>query len=83
VRELRDRLKEQPILRARKTVVDNLSDPHVAFRYLERKRKDEFAERQELTGELRVGLWQEFIRKANEDAPKYLGKSGRRRQKAA
>lgn len=83
VRELRDRLKEQPILRARKTVVDNLGDPQVAFRYLERKRKDEFSERQELSGELKIGLWQQFVRKANEDAPKYLGKRGGNRQKAA
>ncbi|MBI1833361.1 MAG: hypothetical protein HYR90_00900 [Candidatus Andersenbacteria bacterium] len=83
VRELRDRLKEQPVLRARKTVVENLSDPHIAFRYLERKRKDEFAERQEVSGELRIGLWQQFVRQANEDAPKYLTKRGRGRAKTA
>jgi len=50
VRELRDRLKERPILQARKTVVENLNNPHIALRYLERKRKDEFALRQEHTG---------------------------------
>lgn len=42
--ELRDRiqeLQEKPILKARQTVVQSLSDPNNAFKYLERKRKKE------------------------------------------
>lgn len=72
VKELRDRLKERPILKARQTVVSSLDDPYVAFKYLERKRKEEFAERHELGGEVKLNLWQEFIKKATRDAPRYL-----------
>jgi hypothetical protein len=44
------RLREKPVLKARQTVVNNLTDPEIAFKYLERKRKSEFAARTELTG---------------------------------
>ena len=47
--DLRDRiteLTEKPILLARQTVINNLkNDPNMAFKYLERKKKDEFAEK--------------------------------------
>ena len=44
-------LKQQPILAARKTVVDAIkSDPALAFKYLERKQKDEFGSRTEIVG---------------------------------
>ena len=46
----KDELKLKPILKARQTVVGNLSDPDMAFRYLERRVKDEFASRTENTG---------------------------------
>ena len=46
--ELRNKLKEKPILKARETVVKNLSNPDIAFRYLERKKKDEFGASAEL-----------------------------------
>jgi hypothetical protein len=51
--ELRDRiqeLRERPILLARQTVVKSLSEPDHAFKYLERKKKSEFAQRVEQTG---------------------------------
>lgn len=43
-------LKERPILKARQTIVKGLDDDRNAQWYLERKRKDEFAVRTELTG---------------------------------
>jgi hypothetical protein len=42
-KQRKDLLKEKPILKARTTVINSLNDPEIAFRYLERKRKDEFA----------------------------------------
>lgn len=46
-----ERLKQHPILLARKTVVQAIqSDPRLAFKYLERKRKDEFGTRVEVAG---------------------------------
>lgn len=52
-KELFDRfeaLRERPILKARQTIVKGLDQPENAKWYLERKRKAEFANRQELTG---------------------------------
>lgn len=48
--ERKELLKQTPILRARETVVKSLNSPDMAFRYLERKKKDEFAVRVENTG---------------------------------
>jgi hypothetical protein len=45
-----DALRQKPILAARKTVVNSLNNPDNAFRYLERKRKNEFSPRIENTG---------------------------------
>jgi transposase-like protein len=42
-----DRLKNNPILKAKKTIVDNLGDPQNARWYLERKCRNEFAQRVE------------------------------------
>lgn len=42
--------KNEPILKAKTTVVKNLDDTKNAQWYLERKKKDEFAVRQEVTG---------------------------------
>lgn len=44
-------LKEKPILKAKQTIVKNLDNPDHAKWYLERKKKDEFSHRTELTGE--------------------------------
>lgn len=52
-KELFDRfeaLRERPILKARQTIIKGLDQPENAKWYLERKRKTEFASRQELTG---------------------------------
>lgn len=43
-------LREKPVLKARQAVVRSLDDPDRAFRYLERKKKNEFAQRVESTG---------------------------------
>lgn len=45
-----DNWKNEPILKAKTTVVKNLDDTKNAQWYLERKKKDEFAVRQEHTG---------------------------------
>jgi len=44
----KEALKEKPILKARQTVVQALSNPHDAQWFLERKRKKEFATKQEV-----------------------------------
>ena len=52
--ELKDRiqeLQERPILKARQTIIKSLENPHDAQWYLERKRKSEFAQRVEQTGD--------------------------------
>lgn len=53
-------LRNKPVLKARQTVVSSLSDPVHAFRYLEKKRGDEFGTKSkvELSGSV-----------ATEDAP--------------
>lgn len=43
-------LKVKPILKAKQTVVKALDEPEHAKWYLERKKKDEFSNRQEITG---------------------------------
>ena len=50
MKELRDKLKEKPILKARQSIVNGLGDPEFALKFMERKRKAEFAQRTELTG---------------------------------
>ena len=50
--ERKEALKERPVLQARQKVVGDIkNDVKVAQWYLERKRKSEFAQRQELTGD--------------------------------
>lgn len=44
-------LKERPVLKARQTLVKSLDQPEHAKWYLERKRKNEFSSRQEITGD--------------------------------
>lgn len=46
----KEELKEKPILKAKQTIVKNLDNPEHAKWYLERKKKDEFSQRQEMTG---------------------------------
>lgn len=46
----KEALKEKPFIKARKTIIDSLNDPHHAQWFMERKRKHEFAQRSELTG---------------------------------
>lgn len=48
--ERKERLKENPYIKARQTIVKALDTPQHAQWFLERKRKIEFAQRSELTG---------------------------------
>jgi hypothetical protein len=49
--ERKEALKMNPIFKARETIVAALDDPNIAKWYLERKRKQEFSPRQEITGD--------------------------------
>lgn len=51
--ELFDRfeeLRQRPFLKARQTLIKNLDQPEHAKWYMERKKKNEFAQRNEMTG---------------------------------
>lgn len=49
--ELKEKLKERPILQARQSVIKAMvDDGDLALKFLERKKKDEFSLRQELAG---------------------------------
>lgn len=48
--ERKEALKEKPILKARQALVKGLDDPDRALRFLERRKRDEFAVRTENTG---------------------------------
>lgn len=48
--ERKEMLKERPFIKARQTIVKALDNPHDAQWFLERKRKNEFAQRTEMTG---------------------------------
>lgn len=45
----KEALKNWPTLKARRTVVSYLDDPNYAFKYLERKKKDEFGNNVDVT----------------------------------
>lgn len=53
--ERKEALKEQPVLKARRTVVSSLDDPNHAFKYLEKKKKNEFGNAIDVTGNLTIG----------------------------
>lgn len=49
--ERKEELKEQPILKARRSVLNGIdTDPELALKFLERRKKSEFAQRTEMTG---------------------------------
>lgn len=48
--EQKEQWKLEPILKAKQSVVKGLSDPELALKYLERKKRDEFGLRKEFTG---------------------------------
>lgn len=49
--ERKEALKEQPILKARRSVLNGIDgDPELALKFLERRKKSEFSLRTELTG---------------------------------
>lgn len=50
--ERKEALKETPILKARRTVVDALKEPNMAFKFLERKRRGEFGPTLDLTADV-------------------------------
>jgi len=52
LKERFEALRNDPVLKARQSVIKAFTaDPNLALKYLERKRRTEFALRQELTGE--------------------------------
>lgn len=69
-----ERLREKPILKARQTVVKSLDNPDYAFKYLERKKKDEFSPRQELTGKDGESIKTSYEIKLNEIREEYGNK---------
>ena len=78
----KEALKEKPILKARQTVVRSLDNPDYAFKYLERKKKDEFSPRQELTGKDGESIQTSYEVKLNEIRKEY-GNEGSKRTKGA
>lgn len=50
--ERKDSLKETPFLKARRTIIKSLDDPNHAFKFMERKKKNEFGPGLEISGEL-------------------------------
>jgi hypothetical protein len=66
-----ERLREKPVLKARQTVVKSLDNPDYAFKYLERKKKDEFSPRQELTGKDGESIQTSYEIKLNEIRKEY------------
>jgi hypothetical protein len=69
-----ERLREKPVLKARQTVVKSLDNPDYAFKYLERKKKDEFSPRQELTGKDGESIKTSYEIKLNEIRNEYGNK---------
>lgn len=69
--ERKEKLKERPILKARQTVVKSLDNPQQAQWFLERKVKNEFAQRSEMTGRDGKDLIPETL--TQEDKEKLLG----------
>lgn len=60
--------KEEPIIKARKSVVEGLVDnPDLALRFLERKKKNEFSLRSELTGKDGEALPQLLVKFIGDD----------------
>ena len=49
--ELKRSYKQNPFLLARESVIKGFTNPELALKYLERKKKDEFSLRSEITGE--------------------------------
>jgi hypothetical protein len=77
----KEQLKQKPFLKARQTVVKALENPQHAQWYLERKKKSEFASRQEHTGP--EGKELEIIfndKQSTKIAKRIVGKLSTRRQ---
>ena len=66
-REESNRLKKEPILKAKNTIVRSLDDVKDAQWYLERKKKDEFSLRSEFTGKDGEDIKFVVTRKADEN----------------
>lgn len=53
--ERKEALKEKPFLKARRTIIESLDDPNHAFKFMERKKKQEFGNNIDVTGTLTIG----------------------------
>jgi len=70
--ERKELLKDSPTLRAREIVVKGMEDdPNLAFKYLERKKKDEFAQRSEVTGDKGEPVEFSYSKEAKKRLKKY------------
>ncbi len=66
-----ERLREKPVLKARREVVEGLKgNPEFSLKYLERKRKKEFSLRTEHTGSEGSSLFGEFLDNISKDKDK-------------
>lgn len=50
----KEQLKEKPFLKARTTIIEALGDPNHAFKFMERKKRSEFGQNVEVTGNLTI-----------------------------
>ena len=76
-RERKALLKQWPVLRARKAVVEALdSDPHLAFKYLERKRREEFYQRTLVDSNESDEVWRVIVANGNPMCQKYSLEAG-------
>lgn len=64
--EKKEAWKNEPILTAKNTIINNLKNPIHAEWYLARKKKDEFSERHENTGKNGKDLIPRFVVQTNE-----------------
>jgi hypothetical protein len=67
-------LRNHPPLKARKTIVESLRDPNHAFRYMERKRPEEFMPKQKIELNTQVDAVQitDAVRKVTESFEKQM-----------
>lgn len=68
LKERFDLLRNTPVLHARQAVVKSFNtDPNLALRYLERKRREEFSTQQIVTGEMDNKITIEFKSKSSDN----------------
>lgn len=65
----KEALKQNPVLKARKAVVDALeNDPYLAFKFLERKMRKEFGPQQKINVSGGLGIMSDVVEMTDEEA---------------